>query len=69
MLKKFFMFIITLLICTTLSAQIKVVIKGKVLDEKGAPIFGATVYLDTNQGNYTEEDGSFEIKDVIPGLL
>ena len=30
-------------------------------------IFGATVYLDTNQGNYTEEDGSFEIMDVIPG--
>ena len=23
--------------------------------------------LDTNQGNYTEEDGSFEIMDVIPG--
>ena len=67
MLKKFFTLIITLLICTTSSAQITVVIKGKVLDEKGAPIFGATVYLDTNQGNYTEEDGSFEIMDVIPG--
>ena len=67
MLKKFFTLIITLLICITLSAQITVVIKGKVLDEKGAPIFGATVYLDTNQGNYTEEDGSFEIMDVIPG--
>ena len=51
----------------TSSAQITVVIKGKVLDEKGAPIFGATVYLDTRQGNYTEEDGSFEIMDVIPG--
>ena len=48
-------------------AQIKVTIRGKVLDEKGAPIFGATVFLNNNQGNYTEEDGSYEITNVEPG--
>lgn len=48
-------------------AQVKTTIRGKVVDEKGAPIFAATVFLNNNQGNYTEEDGTFEIKDVVPG--
>ena len=58
----------TLLFLTSFAfAQIKVTIKGKVTDEKGAPIFGASVFLNNNQGNITEENGSYEIKDVVPG--
>ena len=38
-----------------------------VVDEKGAPIFAASLYLSGNQGTYSEEDGSFIITDIIPG--
>ncbi len=47
--------------------QIKVTIKGKVTDEKGAPLLGASVFLNNDKGNITEEDGTYEIKDVVPG--
>ncbi len=50
-----------------INAQITTTIKGKVVDEKGAPIMAASVFLNNNQGNYTEENGSFEIRDVTPG--
>tara|TARA_R110000787_G_scaffold32138_2_gene84916 strand:- start:2094 stop:4460 length:2367 start_codon:yes stop_codon:yes gene_type:complete len=56
-----------LLVSTSLIAQVKTTIRGKVVDEKGAPIFTATVFLNNNQGNITEEDGTFEITDIIPG--
>lgn len=65
--KKVYTLIALLLVSTFTFAQIKVTIRGKVTDEKGAPVFGATVFLNNNQGNYTEEDGSYEIKDVEPG--
>jgi hypothetical protein len=66
--KRFFTFFITLFLCSLYSfSQIKVTIRGKVVDEKGAPIFGATVFLNNNQGNYTEENGTFEITNVEPG--
>lgn len=48
-------------------AQVKVTIKGKVLDEKGAPILGATVFLNNNQGNVTDENGVYRITNVTPG--
>ena len=48
-------------------AQVKTSVNGKVLDEKGAPIFAAIVFLNNNQGSFTEEDGTFEIKEVVPG--
>ncbi len=38
-------------------AQVKVTIKGKVQDEKGAPILGATVFLNNNQGNVKGGNG------------
>ena len=50
-----------------LSSQVKTSIRGMVVDEKGAPIFAASLYLSSNQGAYSEEDGSFIITDVIPG--
>ena len=50
-----------------LSSQVKTSIRGMVVDEKGAPIFAASLYLNSNQGAYSEEDGSFIITDVIPG--
>ena len=48
-------------------AQVKTSVNGKILDEKGAPIFAAIVFLNNNQGSFTEEDGTFEIKEVVPG--
>ena len=50
-----------------LSSQVKTSIRGMVVDEKGAPIFATSLYLNSNQGAYSEEDGSFIITDVIPG--
>ena len=50
-----------------LTSQVKTSIRGMVVDEKGAPIFAASLYLNSNQGAYSEEDGSFQITDVIPG--
>lgn len=65
--KKCYTFLTLLLISSFAFAQIKVTIRGKVVDEKGAPVFGATVFLNNNQGNYTEEDGRYEITGVVPG--
>jgi outer membrane receptor for ferrienterochelin and colicin len=65
--KRLTAFITLILISSFAFAQIKVTIRGKVVDEKGAPVFGATVFLNNNQGNYTEEDGSYEITGVVPG--
>jgi outer membrane receptor for ferrienterochelin and colicin len=65
---KFIQFLfITVLISVASSAQVKTSIRGKVVDEKGAPIFAASVYLNTNQGSISEEDGTFLITNVIPG--
>ena len=65
---KYFIFIVILFFySTSLSSQVKTTIRGKVTDEKGAPIFAVSLYLNNTQGNYTEEDGTFEIIDIIPG--
>ena len=47
-------FFIAILISASSFAQVKTSIRGKVVDEKGAPIFAASVYLNTNQGSITE---------------
>ena len=60
-------FFIAILISASSFAQVKTSIRGKVVDEKGAPIFAASVYLNTNQGSITEEDGTFQITNVNPG--
>ena len=48
-------------------AQVTISIKGKVVDQRGTPIQYASVYLNNNQGATTDESGSFEIKNIIPG--
>ncbi len=48
-------------------AQVTTTIKGKVTDEKGAPILGATVFLNNNQGSTTDENGTYRITNVVPG--
>jgi outer membrane receptor for ferrienterochelin and colicin len=65
--KRLSAFITLILISSFAFSQIKVTIRGKVVDEKGAPLLGATVFLNNNQGNTTEEDGTFEITGVVPG--
>lgn len=43
-------------------------IKGKVTSSKDEPLSGVTVHLlNTNSGTTTDEQGSFELKDVNPG--
>ncbi|MES2654968.1 MAG: SusC/RagA family TonB-linked outer membrane protein [Bacteroidota bacterium] len=43
-------------------------IKGKIEDEKKQPVVGATAIIDgTKKGGYTDAEGLFEIKDVLPG--
>lgn len=56
-----------ILITSYAYSQVTTTIRGKVIDEKGAPLFGVTVYLNNNQGASTEENGSYEIKNVVPG--
>ena len=59
----FFLFSIT-----TLSiAQVKTSIRGNIVDEKGAPIFAATLYLNNNQGTTSDKNGNFQITNVAPG--
>jgi outer membrane receptor for ferrienterochelin and colicin len=65
--KKAMITIALILLSSLTFAQIKVTIRGKVTDEKGAPILGAAVYLNNNQGTITEDDGSYELKSVEPG--
>ncbi len=53
---------------TSLSrAQVKTSIRGNVVDEKGAPIFAATLYLNNNQGTTSDKNGNFQITNVAPG--
>ncbi len=41
---------------------------GEVTDEKGMPVFGATVFLEgTTLGAQTDEDGSYRLAEVPPG--
>jgi outer membrane receptor for ferrienterochelin and colicin len=65
---KYISFFFIFLITTTFSfAQVKTSIKGNVVDERGAPIFAASIYLNNNQGTFSEEDGTFQITNVVPG--
>ena len=66
-LKHTALFILFLVVSTLSLAQVKTSIRGNVVDEKGAPIFAATIYLNNNQGTFSEEDGTFQILDVVPG--
>jgi len=65
---KYISFFFIFLITTTFSfAQVKTSIKGNVVDERGAPIFSASIYLNNSQGTVSEEDGTFQITNVVPG--
>ena len=65
--KRLYAFVTLILLSSFAFSQIKVTIRGKVTDEKGAPLLGATVFLNNTQGNSTEEDGTYEITGVVPG--
>ena len=65
---KYISFFFIFLIASSFSfAQVKTSIRGNVVDEKGAPIFAASIYLNNSQGTFSEEDGSFQITNVVPG--
>ena len=61
------LFIFFLVVSTLSLAQVKTSIRGNVVDEKGAPILAASIYLNNNQGTFSEEDGTFQILNVVPG--
>ena len=61
------LFVLFLVISSFSLAQVKTSIRGSVVDEKGAPIFAASLYLNNNQGTFSEEDGTFQISNVVPG--
>ena len=51
-----------------LAAQVATSVFGKVVDELGEPLFGASVYLEGTQlGAQTGMDGTYEISEVPPG--
>ena len=50
-----------------ISAQLTISIKGKVTNQRGTPIQNASVYLNNNLGSTTDKNGSYEIKNIIPG--
>ena len=51
-----------------LRAQLTTTIAGKVVDEQGAPLVGASVFLeDTELGAQTDFDGNYRIANVPPG--
>ncbi len=50
------------------NAQITTALYGTVTDELGAPIAGASIYLEgTEKGAQTDFDGNYEILDITPG--
>ena len=61
------LFILFLVVSTLSLAQVKTTIRGNVVDEKGAPIFAASIYLNNSQGTFSEEDGTFQLSNVVPG--
>ena len=65
---KYISFFFIFLIASSFSfSQVKTSIRGNVVDEKGAPIFAASIYLNNSQGTFSEEDGTFQITNVVPG--
>ncbi len=49
-------------------SQVTTSVYGKVVSEKGEPLFGASVYLEGTQlGSQTDFDGNYEISGVPPG--
>ena len=61
------LFILFLVVSSLSLAQVKTTIRGNVVNEKGAPIFAASIYLNNSQGTFSEEDGTFHISNIVPG--
>lgn len=60
------------IVITPIPSLIKqdLVIKGKVIDEKGQPLAGATVRLKgSSLATYTDAEGNFIMKNIVPGSV
>ncbi|PWJ44337.1 TonB-dependent receptor [Sediminitomix flava] len=65
---RFVIFFSFLIFCSPLLAQQKVDVSGYVKDKAGAPLIGASVYIQsTDFGAITNADGYYKIKSVEPG--
>ncbi|MEM8764008.1 MAG: TonB-dependent receptor [Bacteroidota bacterium] len=61
-------FIFSLCFSTYSQAQVTTDLFGQVVDEKGTPIGGASVFLeDTQKGAQTDFDGKYVIENITPG--
>ena len=75
-MKRIFFYLATLIFTTinviSVNAQSSAVIKGTVADEHQAKLAGAEVVLSSESGiqltTATPQDGSFEFKNLIPGV-
>ncbi|MBD0849490.1 TonB-dependent receptor [Maribacter arenosus] len=60
--------LILILTANILAAQVTTTIYGKVLDEFGEPLFGASVFLEGTQlGAQSDFEGNYKISGVVPG--
>lgn len=66
--KNIILFLLFLFVGTTIHAQNEILINGKVLDEKGEPLIGATIHQKDNQKNgaIADLDGNFQLKVKSP---
>ncbi len=60
--------VLSLLLVSTMSAQVYGELSGNVTDQTGQPILGASVFLEgTDKGTQTDFDGNYRIENIIPG--
>ena len=60
--------LILILTANILAAQVTTTIYGKVLDEFGEPLVGASVFLEGTQlGAQSDFEGNYKISGVVPG--
>ena len=65
-MKKIF-YTFTLLALVQINVFAQVSIKGKILDNNGEPIFGASILISENNGTVTDYDGNYKLVQVAPG--
>ena len=60
--------LITIGLITSFTAFSQATISGKIIDEKGEPVFGVNVSTDRQEGTVTDFDGNYKL-DVVAGNL
>ena len=67
-IKKFLFFFVSLSITIIATAQSKVTLNGKVIDDRSNPVAGASIHLlNTHHAALTDGQGNFSITNIFPG--